>query len=500
MSHAQVSALVGLRWRMVRSPRARRGFAALAATVPLLCVAAVIIGLLLPRERSFEVTLLAPTAYLSVALLAIIAPLVAGGGNDLFPPDQLVAYPVTGRTQYLVSLALTPLNLAWTTQLVALLGLTSFTIGPSVASPLGLVTCLAYVGFVTVAGQAFAWAVIGVRATWIGRIATWSAAGLLVAVALATILTQHVGAVLDRAPTTGVVSAAVGPSNGVYQPWALTTTLLLSLTVIVDALGRRACAWSLRQPGDLGARISSALVGRRAMPRTERAATLATDRASVWRSAPLRRGLVVLSLLPGSVAAVAGLEWSSLVFLPGLVSAGAGLLFGVNAFCLDGSGAVWLETLPRRPSLAFWSKTQVVAETCLVSIMLTLGAALLRVGEAPSRAQVTALLSCSLVALARVVALCMELSLTNPHRADLRGPRDTPAPPGVMAAYSARLALSTTLVAILFSTLAEVAPWQWPLVLAVPFLLLSARRAVRSASRWADPGLRASVVTTVASG
>jgi hypothetical protein len=500
VSGTQVSALIGLRWRMVRSRRAQRGFAALAATVPLLCLAAVITGLLLPRAKSFEITLLAPTAYLSVALLAIIAPLVAGGGNDLFPSDQLVAYPLTGRTQYVVSLALTPLNLAWTTQLVALLGLTAFAIGPSWTVPLGLVTCLAYVGFVTVAGQALAWAVIGVRTTRIGRVATWSAAGLLVSIGLATILTHHVGAVLDRAPTTDVVNATVGPSNGVFRPWLQVTPVLVLMAFLFDAIGRRACEWSLRQPGDLGARISSTRVRRRALPRTERAATLATDRASVWRSAPLRRGLLVLSLLPGGVAAVAGLEWSSLVLLPGLVSAGAGLLFGVNAFCLDGSGAVWLETLPRRPSLAFWSKAQVVAETCLASIVLTLGAALLRVGDAPTKAQVTALASCSLVALARVVALCMELSLTNPHRADLRGPRDTPAPPGVMAAYSAQLALSTTLVAILFSALAEVAPWPWPLYVAVPFLLLSARRVVRSAARWADPGVRARVVTVVASG
>jgi hypothetical protein len=150
--------------------------------------------------------------------------------------------------------------------------------------------------------------------------------------------------------------------------------------------------------------------------------------------------------------------------------------------------------------VAFWSKAQVVAETCLVSIVLTLGAAVLRVGQAPSTSQVTALVACALVALARVVALCMELSLSSPHRADLRGARDTPAPPGVMAAYSARLALSTTLVAILFSALAEVAPWQWSLYLAIPFLLLSARRVVRSSGRWTEHGVRCRVVTVVSSG
>ena len=100
----------------------------------------------------------------------------------------------------------------------------------------------------------------------------------------------------------------------------------------------------------------------------------------------------------------------------------------------------------------------------------------------------------------RVVATCMETSVTRPHRADLSGPRDTPAPPGVMAAYSARLAVSTTLIAVCFSALAEVAPWQYPVILAFPFLLLSQRRLLGTARRWQDVSTRARVVTTVASG
>ena len=77
---------------------------------------------------------------------------------------------------------------------------------------------------------------------------------------------------------------------------------------------------------------------------------VAVDRASVWRAPALRRGAVVLALLPGLLAAGAQLPWSSLVVLPGLVAAAAGLLFGVNAFCLDGPGAVWLASLPHPPA------------------------------------------------------------------------------------------------------------------------------------------------------
>ena len=122
--------LLALRWQMVRSRRARRGFVALAAAVPVLCVAAVVGGLLAPRDRSLDVTPARARRRTSPwPCSPSLAPLVAGGGNELFPAEQLDAYPVTSRTVYRASLALTPLNLAWTTQLVALLGLTAYVRG-----------------------------------------------------------------------------------------------------------------------------------------------------------------------------------------------------------------------------------------------------------------------------------------------------------------------------------------------------------------------------------
>src|SRR4029450_11394147 len=105
-------------------------------------------------------------------------------------------------------------------------------------------------------------------------------------------------------------------------------------------------------------------------------------------------------------------------------------------------------------------KAIVTAEVCLVAVALTLLAGSLRVdGPPPTPAQAVALTACAVVTGLRVVATCMRLSVTRPHRADLRGPRDTPAPPGAMAAYSARLALSTRLVAVVFSVLPRSARW-----------------------------------------
>jgi hypothetical protein len=499
VSTAQVAPLLALRWQMVRSRRSRWGFALLASAVPVLCVAAVAAGLLAPRDRSLDIVLLAPTAYLSVALLALLAPLASGGGNDLFPAEQLTAYPITSRTVYRASLALTPLNLAWTVQLIALLGLTAYVSGRTPLMPLALVTCLAFLAFVTVAGQALAWAVIGFRQRPDRRAVTWLVAGVLAGAVLLLAATRDLTTLLDRSPTTAVVTGALAGANQVLDRWALTTGALVLAGVVTDQLGRRLCGWAQRQPG-AGSRTGSRPVRRRAVTGSRRREVLAIDRASVWRSPALRRGLLVLGILPGAVAAVARLDWPALVLLPGLVAAGAGLLFGVNAFCLDGSGAVWLASLPVRPGTLFWSKARVVAETCAVAVVITVAAGSLRAQGAPSAGEAAALAACALVVVLRVMATCMELSVTRPFRADLLGPRDTPAPPGVMAAYSARLAVSTTLVAVLFSTLAEVAAWPWPVVVAVPFCLMSSRRLVRASRGWEDAGTRARVVGTVASG
>jgi hypothetical protein len=99
-----------------------------------------------------------------------------------------------------------------------------------------------------------------------------------------------------------------------------------------------------------------------------------------------------------------------------------------------------------------------------------------------------------------VVALGMRSSLRNPHRADLQGPRDTPATPGVMAAQSMRFAVVTAFTSLYFAMLAYSGLWWMPLLGAVPILLLSALHWYRTGLAWAHPHVRASVVLTVAGG
>ena len=497
---SQLGPLLALRWRMVRSPRARRGFLALGVTTPLLALLAAAAGRIAPDGARSEVTLLAPTALIPMAVLAVLAPLVAGGGNELFPDDHLAAYPVSSRTLYAASLVLTPLNLAWVTQVIGLVGLAAFIAERGELVVLPVLTFLAYVVLVTVAGQAAGWWLTGVRQHRAGRVITWAAAAALGLGGVLMVSTGRLGVVLDNTPTTPVIVGALNGSEGNWRPWILTTGVLLALSVLAYLVGARACDWALRQPGDATRRSETLRVTFRHRGGSARAQLLATDRASVWRSPSLRRGLLVLGILPGLVAAAAGLDWTSLVLLPALVAAGAGLLFGVNVFCLDGSGAVWLASNPGAAATLFWCKAQVVAEGGLVAIAATVAAGSLRADRAPTAGEAAAILACAATTLLLVLATCMRLSVDRPHRADLRGPRDTPAPPGAMAAYSVRLAVSATLTGMLFSALSGLSDWRWAAALALPLGLLSLRRLLSSARKWSDPAVRSRVVATVASG
>src|SRR5437763_11671975 len=102
----QLRALVALRWRMIRSRRVRRGLVALGLVLPLLILAGGTAGQVArDANLSFNILLLTPSLYLGFAVLTVLAPLSNGGGAELFPDDQLIAYPIRPATLYLGSLA-----------------------------------------------------------------------------------------------------------------------------------------------------------------------------------------------------------------------------------------------------------------------------------------------------------------------------------------------------------------------------------------------------------
>jgi hypothetical protein len=222
-----------------------------------------------------------------------------------------------------------------------------------------------------------------------------------------------------------------------------------------------------------------------------------TDRASVWRSVPMRRGVLVLALGPGLVAVFGDLKWAQLTILPGLVASGGALLFGVNAWCLDGRGALWRENLPAPATALFDARTLILFEFLGVASMITILVGALRAGL-PNAQQFAALVATLVVVTLQVVGGSLRWSLRHPYPVDLRSARATPAPPAAMVGYSARLATCTTFTGLVFSGCAHVPDWRLSLIVAMPCVLWSATRLVRTRHRWEDPFTRAVVVSTVA--
>ncbi len=353
----------------------------------------------------------------------------------------------------------------------------------------------------TALGQALGWTLVGVRRTRSGRRGTWLLLAAGLAVAGWVVLTDRGTELLDNAPTLRVLGAQLRAARLDVRGAAPVVLVLLAAVAVGYAASVRIAAWALRRPGDLG--IDGPLarpVRRRPLPADAGRALRRVDRASVWRSAPLRRGLLVLAVLPAGAAAVASLPWSSIALLPPLVSSGAALLFGVNALSLDGSGALWIATLPHDPALVLRSKARVVAEVVGGAVLLVLIGAGLRASTAPGLVDLLCVAGASVSCTALVVAASMRLSVTRPHRAELRGPRDTPAPPGTMAIYSARLAATTTLVGMVFAVATVGASWFVPVLVTLGLVAWAAASWLRTQRLWAEVPVRARVVATVSAG
>ena len=496
---SQVGALLALRWQMTRAPGVRIGLVAGAALLLWLLILAVGSAGSLDAPALETAVELAPSAFLGFGLLALVAPLTAGGGAEVVPSDQLVAYPVRPSTAFFGGLLLAPVNLVWVVQLLALAAMTAFLTVEGALLP-GVVTAGSYVLALTVLGQAVAWFVVGLRQTRRGRRAVAGAGAGLLLTCVLVVQAGKGGAALDASPTRSVVAGVVAGSEGQLLRWTLTTSLLLALLAVGLVLGTRSCSWALRRPGDAGATRRTAPLRRRPARSSALAELVAVDRASVWRAPALRRGGLVLAILPGLVTVGAAAPWTSLIILPGLVAAGAGLLFAVNAFCLDASGAVWLASLPHNPRLTLQAKLIVMTETVFATVVVVLVAGSLRSPGQPTSAELSALVASAIACTAVVVTVALGMSVRHPHRADLHGPRDAVAPPGALALASLRMAAPAAAVGVLLSGSAQPGHWLWPVVVALPVLLICGLLVARSARRHADPHIRSRIVQAVSAG
>lgn len=498
-SRSQVAALVAVRWRMVRRRRVRVGLAVVGVAALLLLIAAAAGGHALGPRLGDEADVILPSLLLGFLLLCVIAPIAAGGGFELVPAEQLVAFPVRHRTVMAVSLLLVPLNVAWFVLLLSLIAATVAATGTS-GAPIGpLLTLSAYVVAATVLGHAIAWLIVGLRRRRSGRLLVWAGVVIGGLVAVAVAVTGRLDAAVESLPTgavtTTMTSWAVDPARA-----CLGTVLLLAVAGAGWLVGVAGCGWALRRTGDLaGVDPAARPVRRRAAADDVGLLLRRVERAGVLRSAPLRRGLAVIVVLPAGAAAVADLPWDSLVLLPPLVASGAALLYGVNAFALEGSGALFLASAPLAHRAWLRAKARVVLESVALAVAAAVVAGSLRAGW-PDALAVSAValsaISCALL----VTSTCMHLSVARPHRAELRGPRDTPAPPGTMALYSVRLATTTTLVGLVFAMGTIARSWPTVVLMTAASLLLAARSWHRTRRSWDDPRVRAHVVATVAAG
>ncbi|WP_036507261.1 hypothetical protein [Nocardioides sp. URHA0020] len=492
-SVADVGHLVRFRATRSGGRSARRAWVVLAA----LTLAALVVPLYLPGARTgaraFDVLLILPTAMAGVLLLATVAAVTTGGGRELLPREQAVAYPVSPTTDHLGALLLAPLNIAWLLQAWVLVGCTSYALGWQIclsAQP-GI---LLWLVVATAAAQAAAWLVEGVRRYRHGIAVVRGTGLVLVGGAVAIQLTAGWGALVDRMPT---VWLTVGLIGGFSWRWALTVVVELALVLVLVAIGAAAAHWADRRMPRDELRTETGTFVARPTPRTDLVLLVRLDWSSVWRTVPMRRGLATLAVAPGLMALAAQLPWTTIPVLAALSTAGGALLFGVNAWCLDGRGALWRASLPVGPEVVFAARSLVLGAMLLGASGVTIGLAALT-AAAPTSAELAAVVATWLVVGLQVVSASMRWSGRHPYAVDLRSARATPAPPVAMVGYSARLAVSTTLTASFFSALAHLPDPRTSIAFALPFLCWSGLRLVRAQHRWCDPVLRARVIATVA--
>jgi len=357
---------------------------------------------------------------------------------------------------------------------------------------------LMWVACATALAQVIAWSMEAIRRGPAGLLISRVVVLSVMLLGAWAVATHRLAPFLDDLPLLRLVlAAAVASTTGFTWEWFTYTVLLLLVAVGAVILGAVPAWLALRRMPRDEAKIETGSYRARADARSDFWALVRVDRGSVWRSVPLRRGVAVLAALPGLIAVGGGLEWQMMTMLPGLVASGAALLFGINAWCLDGRGALWRDALPVSPSTVFAARTWVLLELLLVSSAVTMLIAALRAGV-PSDSEIAALLSTWVVVSLQVVGAAMRWSVQHPFPVDLRSARATPAPPLSMVGYSARLAWITTITGLIFSGFALQPEWRYSVIFALPMVFWSAWRIARVRTRWSEPVTRSLVVATVA--
>ncbi|MEZ5093338.1 hypothetical protein [Nocardioides sp.] len=446
--------------------------------------------------RASEFLVVLPTLLAGVLGLAIVSGVASGGGRELLSKENGIAYPVSPTTDHLGALLLAPLNISWLLQAWLLLGIGAYALGPQHLALVQLIALLWIVAATAIA-QVVAWTFETIRR---GPHGVAIVRGVMIAAGAAGVwlqLSGNLAAALDKVPTSHVMFGMLAAREGTWVRFVVTLAVLLALVVVAVALGAIPAHLAARRTPRDELRVETGVRPARRDTGSDLMALVRIDRGSIWRSVPMRRGLMVLAIGPGLVALAGNLEWNAMTILPGLVASGAALLFGVNVWCLDGRGALWRESLPSGPRTVFTARVLVLSEWLLVASGVTLVLASLRAGL-PQPHELSALLATLVVVTVQVVSGSMRWSAKRPFSVDMRSARATPAPPVVMLGYSARLALSTTMTGLVFSGLARLPYWSLSIAMAIPFIAWSLGRLLFAQQAWVNPFQRARIVMTVA--
>jgi hypothetical protein len=490
----QVAALLALRWQMLRSPR-RRLAVAVAAVAG---VAVVVLAASQAATLSAALPAVGPDALPLLLLVFVVVVLVggvaSGGGTEIVPSSHLVAFPVSAAAVFTASVVVSPLNFAWVMLVLGLVWVVAAAAPPDPLLAGGLLA--GYVLVATVLALAASWWIVAVRATRRGRRATAALGLLLAGVGVAMALGGSLDEAVGASPLASVDTVLTQPTGVGVASLVATLALAVAVAVPLGARGTRA-ALARR---DIAALPEGRALPRRNLPGRELWAVLAIDRAGVRRSAPIRRGLVLMVAGPGVAALVGGATWADLVIVPPLVAVGAALLFGINVMSLDGGGGLWLESTPRDVDMALLAKAWVTGEVVLLAVVATLLVVTVRLGPPPSASVAAAVGASGLVGVCLAVAVALRRSLRAPFKADLRSLRDAPAPPGAMLATALRLSLVAVVPAVLFGVAVRLPGVGVTAMVTALLLLATGGHLWRTRRLWRDPALRSSVVAKISLG
>lgn len=499
--------LMRLRWRFIRTPKARALFtlAGLAFFVAILTAAqagtmvrrtaeqgidtpagAFAVNYIILLNRG-ELGALGATVVGSVFFIAVINPFLGASVQALFPVDDLAGLRPSRLHRYFASLIANIVTVGGLFQLIMLTVLGSLlTLDGQRSGGLLFLWSMWPVGLLL--ATLVAWTVEWIQRRYGHR--TRMSIGVVMGAAVATALAldPHHGSTLFGLGNTVVASvrsAAAGETDVVATSLGCAVTAAFVLFVA----GMVACRAALALPD-----VTPPIPRRRGrlLPMSRRPALALTQTvvAQVYRTPSIRRAMRTVLILGGIAVWVAQTEnlLTTLVVAVPLMMA---LDFGSNAFGILGPAMAWLASQPGTMKRLFWivAGTQ-IGVTILIGLALVVPPAL---AGRFTHAQVLDVCAGFLVSTVLMSRSAMHKSIHAP--ALVRTGRSDPAlPPTRLVNYALRYVCWSGLGAVMIMS----APTRTQMALVGLILVWSLLRYLRLARQWQRPETRAAIIAQVA--